>query len=139
MRRSGYVIIDDPLELGRWRGMVASAIRGKRGQAFLRRLIAALDAMPWKGLIADKLGDEYGRICAVGAALKAAGQNLSNWEPYDHEGLGAALNIHACLVKEVEALNDFEGGPVRPWDLAEYRWARMRYWAEEHLRKKSQT
>lgn len=56
MSRSGYTEdCDDNWQLIRWRGAVASAIRGKRGQAFLRELLAALDAMPEKRLIADAL------------------------------------------------------------------------------------
>jgi hypothetical protein len=45
MSRSGYSDDLDPLALGRWRGRVASAMRGKRGQAFLREMLAAMDAM----------------------------------------------------------------------------------------------
>ena len=41
----------------RWRGAVASATRGKRGQSFLRDLLASLDAMPVKRLISDELED----------------------------------------------------------------------------------
>jgi hypothetical protein len=39
----------------RWRGAVASAIRGGRGQAFLREMLAAMDAMPVKRLVANEL------------------------------------------------------------------------------------
>lgn len=53
MSRSGYHDDLDTLELGRWRGRVASAIRGKRGQKLLRDLLAALDAMPEKRLVSD--------------------------------------------------------------------------------------
>ena len=56
MSRSGYHDnMDDPLELGRWRGRVASAIRGKRGQRLLRDMLAALDAMSEKRLVADEI------------------------------------------------------------------------------------
>lgn len=44
----------------RWRGAVKSALRGKRGQAFLREALAALDAMPEKRLIThDLIAFEY--------------------------------------------------------------------------------
>ena len=47
MSRSGYSDdIDDNWAHIMWRGRVASSIRGKRGQAMLRELLAALDAMP---------------------------------------------------------------------------------------------
>lgn len=56
MSRAGYCDdIEDPLELGRWRAQVRSATRGKRGQKLLRDLLAALDAMPEKRLVADEL------------------------------------------------------------------------------------
>lgn len=56
MSRSGYCDdIEDPLELGRWRAQVRSATRGKRGQKLLRDLLAALDAMPDKRLVANQL------------------------------------------------------------------------------------
>lgn len=53
MSRSGYHEDLEPLALGRWRGRVASAMRGKRGQKLLCDLLAALDAMPEKRLISD--------------------------------------------------------------------------------------
>lgn len=71
MGRSGYDdSIDDVLALGRWRAAVKSALRGKRGQAFLKEALAVLDAMPDKRLVANDLifdgwqppsdwGDEY--------------------------------------------------------------------------------
>ena len=65
MSRHGYaddLADDDPLAYGQWRGRVASAIRGRRGQAFLREMRAALDAMPDKRLIATALVDEDGDL-----------------------------------------------------------------------------
>lgn len=67
MSRAGYSDDLDPLDLGRWRAQVLSALRGKRGQAFLRDLIAALDAMPEKRLVSGDLQDETGCVCALGA------------------------------------------------------------------------
>ena len=46
MSRSGYSDDYEPSNIAMWRGQVASAMRGKRGQAFLRELIEALDAFP---------------------------------------------------------------------------------------------
>jgi hypothetical protein len=46
MSRSGYdESCDDNWGLICWRGAVASALRGRRGQAFLRELVDALDAV----------------------------------------------------------------------------------------------
>lgn len=57
MSRSGYIddYDDDNGSLAMYRGQVASAMRGKRGQAFLRGLLSALDEMPEKRLIAGHL------------------------------------------------------------------------------------
>lgn len=53
MSRSGYV--DDCENLELYRATVERSIKGKRGQAFLRELAAAMDAMPEKVLIAEEL------------------------------------------------------------------------------------
>ena len=58
----------DALELGRWLGRVASAMRGRRGQAFLRKLEAALLALPQKRLIADAIC-QNGEVCMTGALI----------------------------------------------------------------------
>jgi hypothetical protein len=56
MSRSGYSDdYDDGNSLAMYRGVVASAMRGKRGQAFFRDLVDALDAMPEKRLIEGDL------------------------------------------------------------------------------------
>ena len=60
MSRSGYVDADDCDEGEqwrhiRWRGAIKSAIRGKRGQAFLREMLDALDALPQKRLVPNVL------------------------------------------------------------------------------------
>jgi hypothetical protein len=51
MSRSGYSDEGDHWDMIRWRGAVKSAMRGKRGQAFLRELRDTLDAMPEKRLV----------------------------------------------------------------------------------------
>jgi len=56
MSRSGYSDdCEDNWSWICWRGAVKSAIRGKRGQAFLRETLAALDALPERKLIAKDL------------------------------------------------------------------------------------
>jgi hypothetical protein len=68
MNRSGYdedSCLDQWSHI-RWRGQVASAIRGKRGQTFLHELADALDAMPEKRLIAHEL-QEGANVCAIGS------------------------------------------------------------------------
>jgi len=72
MSRSGYVDdMSDEWAAIRYRGAVSSAVRGKRGQAFLREMLAALDAMPEKRLAAG--------------ALVFDGQPDIPWNPYPEE------------------------------------------------------
>jgi hypothetical protein len=121
MSRAGYSEDLDPLDLGRWRGRVASAIRGRRGQQLLRDTLTALDAMPEKRLIAHELRQE-GEVCTLGSVLVARGFiEPEKFDPEDHDGLGNSLNVSPCLIREIEYLND-ECAPGEP----EKRWAYMR-------------
>lgn len=65
MSRSGYSDECDDWQLIMWRGAVASSMRGRRGQAFLKETLAALDALPEKKLIDYDLERE-GAVCALG-------------------------------------------------------------------------
>ena len=108
MSRSGYCDDygdDDPLALGRYRAQVASAIRGKRGQALLRELLAALDAMPEKQLVAGDL-EADGQFCALGVVGQARGLNLAAIDTYDVESLGGTFNIADQLAREIMWVND---------------------------------
>ena len=130
MSRSGYVDDDgdDPLNHGRWRGAVASSIRGKRGQAFLRDLVAALEAMPVKRLIVGDLerGDQ---VCALGAVGRVRGMALGTLDPEDADQVGRTFGIAAPLAREVVHENDDTGSRETP----EERWIRMHAWAVELL------
>ena len=68
MSRSGLFEYDgdEAMEYGRWRAQVASSIRGKRGQAMLRQLADALDAMTIKQLAPNAFQNESGYMCALG-------------------------------------------------------------------------
>lgn len=149
MSRHGYTDDnDDPLEYGRWRARVKSAIRGKRGQAFFRSLAAAMDAMPEKVLVAGALQTKDGDCCTIGLACKVKGIDYSkheNDEPYELKELNAdvaaQLNIAECLVQEIEYMNDEFGDTwtVRGWvvETPEKRWLRMRAWVEEQIIKEA--
>ena len=85
MSRSGYNDeCDDNWALIRWRGAVKSAIKGKRGQAMLKDLLAALDAMPNKRLIRGELV-EQGEYCAIGVLGAARGLPMADFDPEDNE------------------------------------------------------
>lgn len=107
MSRSGYLdeYEIDNLDLGRWRGQVASAIRGKRGQAFLRELVEALDALPEKRLIVANL--EYqGNVCAIGSVGLARGIDMSDLDPGDPDQIAGVFGIASQMVQEIGYLND---------------------------------
>lgn len=136
MSRSGYS--DDCEYLGLYRGTIRKATFGKRGQAFFRDLVCALDAMPVRRLIDGDLQTEEGEVCALGALAKAKGAALEPDDTYDYDKLGKTFNIAHQLACEVMYEND-EGGPWRPHhqkETPEERWQRIRKWAAEQINEK---
>ena len=130
MGRSGYSEVDDNWALIRWRGCVASAIRGARGQKLLRELAAALDAMPEKRLVAGALQDG-GDYCALGVVGAARGVDLDPIDSTDQEAVAAAFDIARPLAAEIAFEND-EGGSWHG-ETPEDRWSRMRAWVASKL------
>jgi hypothetical protein len=155
MSRSGYIDdIDDDLAAGRWRAQVKNAIRGKRGQAFLRELAAAMDAMPVKELIAEELVNDEGQCCTIGVICKARGIDVTKIDYEEPEQVAAAVGIAHQMAAEIEYYNDecgdrfvqvaIEKPPGAPkwhpefrWDRVEEtpaeRWQRMRKWVDQNL------
>lgn len=132
MNRSGYTDeVDDPLAIGRWRAQVNSAIRGKRGQAFLRELAVAMDAMLEKILIRGDLIDQAGDCCAIGVVCKARELDVRLVDVDDPEEVGSLVGIARQMAAEIEYEND-EGGPWSGESDAN-RWLRMRRWVAEKL------
>lgn len=144
MNRSGYSTDSENVAL--WRGMVASATRGKRGQAFFVALLEALDAMPEKRLIMDELQAADGEVCAIGALGKARGVDMSNVDPFEPSEVAPLFNIAECLAQEVAYMNDEGGqyveipGPRRPGhgyqcrsENDRERWQRMRDWVASQI------
>lgn len=130
MSRACYSEDLDPWDLIRWRGQVASAIRGKRGQTLLRDLLAALDAMPEKALIAHELESE-GDVCALGALGRARGMDMTGIDPEEPADVAAAFNIAQQLAREIVYVND-EQGAYR--ETPEARWQRVRDWVQKKIR-----
>lgn len=129
--RSGYSEdIDDNWQLIRWRGAVASAIKGKRGQAFLREMLAALDALPDKRLIAHEL-EQGGEVCALGSLAKARGMDTAKIDPEDYEAVASSFGIPEALAREIEYVND-EWPGYR--DTAEQRFETVRKWVVSNIR-----
>ena len=130
MSRAGYSEDLYPWDLIRWRGQVASAIRGKRGQKFFVDLLAALDAMPEKSLIADDLQNEEGEVCAIGALGLARGVDMKHLDPEDPEGVAATFDIAPQLAREVVYYNDEHFDRSTPED----RWNKMRAWVAGQIK-----
>jgi hypothetical protein len=127
MSRSGYSYDLDQWDLIRWRGAVASAIRGRRGQAFFAELLTALDTMQEKRLIDGEL-EQDGEVCALGSLGRKRGIDQSKIDPYDREQIAKTFGIAAALAAEVAFMNDDWHG-----ELPEHRWTRMRAWVAEQI------
>lgn len=125
--------MDNGWELIKWRGQVASAMRGKRGQAFLKELLDALDAMPEKKLIAGDLIRE-GEVCAIGSLGLKRGIDMQDLDPEDPDSVAYAFDITHQLVREIEYMND----EMHYKDDAE-RWQRMRKWVAAQIVAKPET
>ena len=163
MSRSGYSDDCDGWALIRWRGAVASAIRGARGQAFIREALAALDALEEKRLASDSLVNfEVGAFCTLGAVGHARGMDLNGIDAEDRRAVAAAFGISEALAAEIMYMNDesLPGerhqyvnveicGPLRPWEprvravrlhdarVDESRWWRMHFWLTQNLNDRS--
>jgi hypothetical protein len=158
MSRSGYTDdCDDDLAAGRYIAALKSAKNGKRGQAFFRELLAALDAMPEKALIANEL-EADGEFCALGVLGHARGIDMSQLDPEDPDTIAKVFGIATSLAREVVYHNDehFEdhewievaGPPRQPWQravevympkpkAAERRWRYMRDWVAKQIKEKN--
>lgn len=126
MSRSGYTDDIEQWALIRWRGAVTSAIRGNRGQAFLKEMLGALDALPQKRLIREDLQDEYedGAVCALGAVGRSRGLDMGGVDPDDHETVAKFFGIPHAMACEIMWMNDEHWWRITP----EERFARVREW-----------
>ncbi len=138
MSRSGYTDdydSDVPLEL--YRQAVHRATTGYRGQHLLKKLRAALDAMPVKRLIAGNIQDESGNVCALGALDPTAPKYNDDecdgeWDEHARK-LSKHFNIAPALASEIVYMND-EAFQWRNDQTPEARWKWMRAWVEEQIK-----
>lgn len=113
MGRSGYTDdygCDDPLAMGRYRQAVRMAIQGKRGQAFLREMLEALDALPKKHLVSGSF-TKGGGCCALGSVAAARGEDVSRLEradpgDVDADDVAFAFGIAPSMAREIMFMND---------------------------------
>ena len=133
MSRSGYSEdYTNDWELIRWRGAMASAIKGKRGQAFLKEMLVALDAMPDKKLVANSLVDGD-QVCAIGAVGLRRGIDMSKLDT-DRQAVAKAFGIAAALAAEIAYMND-EYSYIE--ETPQQRWGSMRAWVVDQIRNES--
>lgn len=143
MSRSSYTDDDEDGSFAMWRGQVASAIRGRRGQAMLRDLLEALDAMLEKRLIKNALiraapafippalsEHVTPNVCALGALGVKRGIKLEMLDPEDYDAVADAFGVAHQLVQEIEWMNDEAFWHVTP----EQRWQNMRDWTAQQLK-----
>jgi hypothetical protein len=129
MSRSGYSDDYGEWSLIKWRGQVASAIRGKRGQKLLVDLYKALDAMPTKELIRNELETSEGQVCALGALGKARGIDMKTVDPEDTERVASVFDVADQLAREIVYMNDEAYYAETPAE----RYERMKRWALAHI------
>jgi hypothetical protein len=132
MSRSGYSYDLDQGMLNRYRANVDRAIRGKRGQAFLREMAAALDAMPVKELIAGDVVRDDKSVCAIGSVALARKVDVTELDIYDKDEVGRAFRIAPALAAEIAFLND-DDFAWKSTETPERRWQRMRRWVEGQI------
>lgn len=162
MSRSGYTDdCDDNWRLIMWRGAVNSALRGKRGQAFLREALAALDALPEKALASESLATADGEFCTLGAVGRLRGIDMAALDPEDYTEVAKAFGISEAMAREIvyendEIVDEWDFveveicGPMRirwpDWGrhkrsvrvpakgAAQRRWWHMRNWVQQHIK-----
>lgn len=129
MSRSDYSDDLDNWTMICWRGAVKSATRGKRGQAFFKELLEAMDAMTDKKLIAHELESE-GQFCALGVLGNARKIDMSKIVPTEFDQVSKEFNIAEALAREVVFMNDED---CYTTEKPEGRWIRMRRWVETQV------
>ena len=119
MSRSGYTDDnDDPLAHGRWRQAVKRALEGKRGQALLRELVEALDAMEDKRLYPGSFATPEGKFCALGVLGAKRGTKMDDLGDEDDECrdlVGQRFGIAPAMAAEIMYMNDEYAVDVWRW------------------------
>jgi hypothetical protein len=146
MSRHDYVEDYDDDNGWMYEGRRTVALFSAKGQAFLRELAAALDAMPVKELVLGALEYPSGAVCALGALGKARGIKMTDLHLDDAGQIAKAFGTCATMVREVEFENDEFDDVERYASLEEaeeheagetgyVRWLRVRQWIDATLRR----
>jgi hypothetical protein len=119
MSRSGYSDdCDDPLAHGRWRQAVKRALHGQRGQALLRELVQALDAMDDKRLYPGSFATPEGEFCTLGVLGTKRGTKMDDLgDDYecDTAQVGQRFGIAPAMAAEIMYMNDEYAVDVWKW------------------------
>jgi hypothetical protein len=107
-------------------------------------MLAAMDAMPVKRLVANELAApdlipcshwgmfEAESVCAIGSVGKARGMDMAGIDPEDPDTVAEKFNIGRPMACEIVYMNDESG---RHKETPEERFTRMRAWvASQHRR-----
>lgn len=128
MSRSGFYEVDDwdrdlILAIGRVQARIASARRGKRGQAFLRKALAALDQMEDKRLAGGTFGVSGGCMCIMSSIATETGKAaaIEGYDKYCGEvvcqRLARGFDVAHVLIQDLVWQNDeiAPSDPVARW------------------------
>lgn len=129
------------LHAGRWERNLRATLKGKKGQAALRELEAALLAMPDKRLVRGTFYevDEYGNeeCCVLGALASYRGEEVAAWlnDADDASAEDTAhwaskkLGMTFTMAYQLVWMNDEDYMLKTP----EERWERMLRWVRERI------
>jgi hypothetical protein len=118
-----------------WRANCERSMRGVRGQVSLKRLEAALVALPQKRLIhgaMNEVDEKTGslEVCALGAVAMMEGQEKVLYSDDDPEEAGVEMGFPRLVAWTVVAENDIEyGRRVTPED----RYVAMLAWVRSQI------
>lgn len=137
---------DFPGQFNIWQANCNRSLQGKRGQAALRRLEAALVAMPTKRLIREAISEvnaSAGRleVCALGAVAMMEGRDQILYSDDSPESAGEAMGFPRLVAWKVVEQNDIHldgryvtaEGPTMPygqWDREHYEPRGVHQWME---------
>ncbi len=116
---------DYPGQYALWDANCRRSLKGRKGQAELRELEAALLALPAKQLIKDTLDDDDGGVCAIACYAKYKGLDLKKFDREDEsDEVGIAAGMPPLVAWTVVELNDIimdvvwevADGPLNRWD-----------------------
>jgi hypothetical protein len=88
-----------------WHANLRRAMQSKRGRAFLRELLEALDALPQKRLIRGAM-EQSGEVCALGAVGLKRCMDLDGLDSRDHDQIADAFGIRSMLAQEIAYWHD---------------------------------